>query len=196
MNNFHDILLPSFINNCLVGGPSFQTRIVTAVSGREQRLAVASQAMYQYHIADCQLSRAELEQFSAFFHNCQGAAFGFLLKDWGDYNVSGQTLELDDQQQQFWLYKNYVYGQRVYKRRILKPIVESVKISLDDYLVDFDTSEDGVVLLSKPLARGQVLQISFEFNVPVRFCNDSFSYSLISDGSIKLAPMELKELCF
>jgi len=197
MNKFHEIHLPGFINCYISGGPHFDTNIVETLSGREIRHGNLERAVHKYRLRNCRLSLDELEQFNAFFLNCKGAEFAFRLKDYADYCATRQTLTccLDDEKTIFPLFKKYDYQGKIYLRRIFKPVEESVQVFVDDAKIDHELdAANGTVKIASPLAPSQVLSASFCFDVPARFCCDSFSYQTAKDGSIILEDIEIKEI--
>jgi hypothetical protein len=192
MINFHNIVLPDFIAPYIVGGPNFDTAIMQSISGRETRYVNLNTAFQKYTIKNCKLDLHELEEFNCFFRNCKGSAMGFLLKDYTDYKAKTQALKPTSQNQTiFPLFKHYHFSNKIYSRRILKPIENSVKVMLDqnDIEIDYDC---GLIKLQEPA--DQILYVDFDFYVPVRFEADNFNYSPSKDGSIVLDNIGLKEI--
>jgi uncharacterized protein (TIGR02217 family) len=190
------MVLPDFISPYIVGGPNFDTAIVQTIAGRETRYPNLNTALQKYVIKGCRLSASEMEEFNCFFRNCKGAAHGFLLKDYADYQATNQRL-LPEQQDQtiFPLFKYYQFDSQIYLRRILKPIPGKVQVFIDQVEAETELDYDyGLVKLQQPLTLEQNLSTNFEFYVPVRFCADSFNYSFSKDGSINLEDIELREI--
>ena len=198
MSKFYEIRLPDFINYYITGGPHFDTNIVETISGKEIRQGNLENALYKYSIKNCRLSLEELEQFNAFFLNTKGAEFAFRLKDYSDYTANKQILtnHLDDKKTIFPLFKQYQYQNKTYWRRIFKPVEGSVQVFVDEVEVENELDAiNGTVKIASSLEPNQRLSASFAFDVPARFCCDSFSYGLAKDGSVMLEDIQIKEIC-
>ena len=196
MINFHDMQLPDFIHSYIIGGPTFDTSIIQSLSGRESRYPNFAIAIYKYSIKNCRLSIDELAQLHTFFLNCKGAALGFRIKDYTDYQGINQLLEPEEHGSSIYhLYKHYTCGNRSYKRRITKPIRDTVHIFLNNHQltseVDYVKGTVNIPLVPK---NNDTVSANFEFDVPVRFCTDSLKYSYAKDGSILLEDIEIKEI--
>lgn len=194
--SFHDITLPKFIENFVVGGPEFSISYVTTLSGREIRSLDREAARQKYLINNCRLSQSEFEQFSAFFRARRGKMFAFRFKDNFDYQVSKQIIaEGDGKLQQFQLTKLYKDPIEPYVRVINKPVVGSEEFYINNNKILIEVNyNNGVISLEEPLDKGEIIIGSFSFDVAVRFANDNFEYSYASDGSIELAKIELLEV--
>ena len=79
---------------------------------------------------------------------------------------------------------------------ITKPKINTLKLWLNnEEIIPQDIGSDtGIVQLSKAVPTATSLVASFEFDVPVRFANDSFEYSFNQDGTISLDKAELIEV--
>jgi uncharacterized protein (TIGR02217 family) len=196
MNNFQNIVLPDFLSQYIVGGPRFDTSIIQSISGREARYSNLQYASQKYLIKDCSLSAFELEEFNCFFRNCKGAAFSFCLKDYSDYQVRQQVLQSPvPGQLSFELFKYYKFDEKIYLRRILKPIEGSVKVLLDNQEIQIEIDYNyGLINIQEALHEGQILLVDFDFYVPVRFANDHFNYCIAKDGSLHLEDVQLTEV--
>lgn len=195
MNNFYNMKLPCFIYPYIIGGPTFNTSIIQSISGRESRHPNFASAIWQYTIKNAKLSVDELEQFYQFFLNCKGAAFGFCLKDHADFRAVNQKLEHQEQNSIYQLYKHYHYANYVYKRKIIKPVEGSVKVFINSIPIKAEIDYDSAcITINCILDKNQALTTNFEFDVPVRFCNDELKYSFNKDGSVLLEDIKIKEL--
>ena len=121
----------------------------------------------------------ELRDFHA---NRKGSKQGFRFKDWSDYKATNQHLGTADGQQDQWqLKKTYFAGEYQTHRPITKPVSGTVKIYLDDieavggWSVDYST---GVLSFDTPPPELTEISCAFEFDVPVWFETDEFSYTL------------------
>lgn len=200
MSSFHAIRFPSSISFKAEGGPVFKTEIASLKNGKEKRNILWSQARSEYEIYYKDISKNETNQVIAFFMARNGSAYGFLFKDWNDFEAKGEVIGTgDDSTTDFQLTKEYGDAQNKYKRIIKKPAQDSVSIYVDGalqssgYSVDYD---DGVVSFDNPVPLDEVVTADFEFDIPVRFesdfliaKNDSFSKSTIK--SFKLIELKL-----
>jgi uncharacterized protein (TIGR02217 family) len=196
MNDFQNILLPEFLSPYIIGGPRFDTSILQSISGREVRYPNLSYAIQKYLIKDCYISHDELKEFNCFFRNCKGAAFSFCLKDYLDYQVRQQVLQVDiNDQGVFELFKYYKFDTQIYQRRILKIIQGSLRVYSENQEIPAQINyNNGTITIPQEAYTQQDALIDFDFYVPVRFVKDHFSYKLTKDGSIGLEDIELTEV--
>lgn len=195
---FHEINLPQFIEVFAIGYPQFNNACATTISGAEIRQASRQSAKQHYIIKNCRLSLAQFEQFNSFFRARQGQLFGFRLKDHGDWQARNQVIgQGDDATKEFPLIKLYQDPINPYRRRITKPVSDSVTVQVNGNeaigaVIDY---KQGLVNFEAPPAKGQIITASFAFDVPVRFACDSFEYFYSQiDGAIELANIELREV--
>ncbi len=195
---FHDIQFPSDITYGSSGGPEYSTDIVVLHSGYEQRNLNWSAARARYNVAHGVKSQAQLAALIAFFRARKGRAYGFRFKDWGDYNVAGQSIGTGDGSNKiFQLVKTYTSGGITESRIVAKPVSGTVKIYKSGVLqtsgVVVDTTT-GVVTFTAAPANAAAITADFEFDVPVRFDTDKLSASLDSYGSYSWHDVPLVEV--
>ncbi len=195
--NFHNVNLPQYIEIFAVGASEFTTSCVVSMSGREARSSDSQIARRRYFLKECRLSQAQFDAFNSFFIARSGKRFSFRLKDYFDFMVNKQTIATgDDVEKTFQLQKLYQDDFVPYLRKITKPKTDTLKLWIKNeeifpQEIDLNT---GVVTLPKPVPLDVQLVASFEFDVPVRFANDSFEYSFKKDGTISLDKAELIEV--
>lgn len=193
--NFHDVSLPRFIEIFAIGKPEFTTSCATTLSGREARRSDRESARQKYIIKNCRLSESQFNQFNNFFRARRGRNFAFRFRDYADYKVSNQLIATGKNIQEFSLFKLYEDAVAPYYRIITKPVVGSVKLYIDNNPAEANIDyNNGKVQLATQLAVNQSLTADFKFDVPVRFCEDSFEYNHFADGSIELSKVELIEV--
>lgn len=176
----------------------FNTSIVTAKNGKEQRNCNRNEARMVYDVSSGIKSIADLMEITKLFRLARGKALDFRYKDWLDYHVSQQQIAIGDgETREFQLLK--IYSGSVdsnlirYSRKITKPVRETVKLFLNGemlveeikenltdqsgqyFAVDYET---GVVILASAPAVGTSIEASFEFDVPVRFDSDKLELNL------------------
>lgn len=198
---FDEVRLPEDVEQGAVGGPRFNTTIVSSMSGHEWRNRNWSQARGEWDIGYGISSLEDLQAVVDFFYARHGRHRGFRFKDWGDFTATNQPFQLTDDPVVFQLIKRYGAGQpEPYDRIITKPVSGTLVVIKNaspltlttDYTVDLNT---GLVTLAEALEEGDALSWDGEFDVPVRFDADKLDVSVqtFQAGAIPSIPvMELK----
>jgi len=205
MNIFHEIRFPLDISLKSRGGPERRTRIMTLISGREERNAQWAHSRRRFDAGYGVHSLAALAQVVAFFEERRGMLYGFRFRDPGDYlSCSPGKLPTprdqiigrgDGAQKQFQLIKTYGGELAAYKRVIRKPVAASLRVAVNgEELSNNDASvapETGVVTFSTAPAQSAVITAGFSFDVPVRFDTDylEIDYSAFAAGEIPKIPL-------
>ncbi|WP_282120465.1 DUF2460 domain-containing protein [Ruegeria atlantica] len=193
--NFHEVRFPASLSFGSVGGPERRTDIVTLANGFEERNTPWAHSRRRYDAGLGMRSLDDIEALISFFEARQGQMFGFRWKDWSDFKSGAATAEVDNADQviargdgkttEFQLLKTYNSGGVKYVRPILKPVLGTVKLGLEQ-----DEMREGVDF-EVDLARGRVtftnappqdveVTAGFEFDVPVRFDTDKIQTSVAS----------------
>jgi uncharacterized protein (TIGR02217 family) len=197
---------PDAISYGSAGGPTWNTNIVITDSGAEIRNQRWSYPRHEYDVAFGVKDIGDLEDLLKFFHVVAGQAIGFRYKDHLDYkscdidgtvNSSDCVISSASNSTAVQLYKTYVQGSYTRSRKILKPVVGSVLVSVNgsalttaQFTVD---STLGVVNISAGYSTGVVIKAGFEFDVPVRFNTDTLSVNM-EDYKVGAAQCPLIEL--
>jgi uncharacterized protein (TIGR02217 family) len=195
--DFHDVSLPQYIEIFAVGSSEFTTSCAVSMSGREARSSDNQIARRRYILKNCRLSQAQFDAFNSFFMARAGKRFSFRLKDYFDFTVDKQVIAIGDSvETKFQLHKLYPDNFAPYVRNITKPKINSLRLWVNregifPQGINFNT---GIVQLASALEAGVQLVASFEFDVPVRFVHDNFSYSFNTDGTISLDNAEMIEV--
>ncbi len=193
--NFHEVRFPASLSFGSVGGPERRTDIVTLANGFEERNTPWAHSRRRYDAGLGMRSLDDVETLISFFEARQGQMFGFRWKDWSDFKSGAATAEVDKGDQViargdgettvFQLIKTYSSGGFSYVRPILKPVLGTVTLGLDqdaqregvDFEVDLAT---GRVIFSAPPLEQVEITAGFEFDVPVRFDTDKIQTSVAS----------------
>lgn len=194
--SFHKIRIPNFISPFIICSPSFSTSIVQTNSGREIRSADHAEQISKYMIKDCKLSLQQFEIFNGFFKARQGRKFSFLLHDLADYRVDNQLLEKTSHQTKtgYFLYKLYQDELVPIRKYITHPKDGTLKIFIDGNVIDGGfIFKDNEIQFQIQAPEDQIY-VSFDFDIEVRFNQDSFDYSFADDGSVSLSNIELIEV--
>jgi len=195
--SFHNVNLPKYIEIFAVGSSEFSTSLAVSMSGREIRSSNTQTPRRRYVVKDCRLSLSQFESFNSFFKARAGMRFAFRLRDHFDYKVEKQMIAIGNGANvEFQLQKLYEDLISPYIRPITKPVLGTVKLWKDDMAIEAESinSDTGQGKLSQALLEGEKLYVSFEFDVPVRFVQDSFQYSFNEDGTIAVDNVELIEV--
>ncbi|UWR01508.1 DUF2460 domain-containing protein [Ruegeria conchae] len=193
--NFHEVRFPASLSFGSVGGPERRTDIVTLTNGLEERNTPWAHSRRRYDAGLGMRSLDDIETLISFFEARQGQMFGFRWKDWSDFKSGAATADVDKADQviargdgettEFQLVKIYSSGGFSYVRPILKPVLGTVTLGLDQDAqregVDFDVDlATGRVTFSAPPPEQVEITAGFEFDVPVRFDTDKIQTSVAS----------------
>ncbi|WP_138379148.1 DUF2460 domain-containing protein [Luteithermobacter gelatinilyticus] len=191
MSGFHEVQFPTDIGYGASGGPVFSTQVVEMASGHEQRIQEWAEPRLVFEVGTALRSEDDLAELLAFFRARAGRAYGFRFKDWSDYKSCppGTDVRAQDQvigvgdglETDFYLIKTYQSGAENQVRRIHKPVVGTVRVALDgaEQLTGWTVEETtGLVRFDVPPATGVTITTGFEFDVPVRFAEDSLALTL------------------
>ncbi|WP_170428009.1 DUF2460 domain-containing protein [Ruegeria arenilitoris] len=193
--NFHEVRFPASLSFGSVGGPERRTDIVTLANGFEERNTPWAHSRRRYDAGLGMRSLDDIETLISFFEARQGQMFGFRWKDWSDFKSGAATAEVDNADQtiargdgkttEFQLIKTYSSGGFKYVRPIIKPVLGTVKMGLEqDEMregVDFEVDlAHGRVSFTNAPPRDVEITAGFEFDVPVRFDTDKIQTSVAS----------------
>lgn len=206
---FHDIRFPTSVSFGSHGGPVRKTEIYQLANGFEERNTAWSQSRRRYDAGIGLRSLDDISEIIAFFEARMGPLYGFLWKDWVDFksgapsspvHFSDQEIGVgDDQENLFPLVKTYQSGRHAFARRITKPIHNTVQLGISGDQITLGLHyeierEGGLIRLYEPLPEGAVLTAGFEFDVPVRFENDSLDISIAGFEAGEIPSIPIIEL--
>lgn len=202
---FLDERFPEDISDGAQGGPRYNTTRTESLNGKVKKNINWEYPLHAYDIAFGVRTFDDLHRVLNFFHVAEGSAHSFRFKDWFDYKscLPHETPTKSDQviangdgtTKQFFLIKNYAVGVQVKKRRISKPIINTLQIAFDGLDVDpsgYSVDEFGrVEFLSAP-GPGVVITAGYEFDVPVYFEEDDLPTNLdgYDNGSVSVVLTE------
>lgn len=204
--SFHEVRLPARLAFGSTGGVERRTEIVTLASGFERRSTPWAEGRRRYLIGANLRSLADMAALTAFFEARRGRLYGFRFRDFVDFRscAPGDTPSASDQplgegdgaRTSFQLVKLYGDGAEGLKRRIVKPVAETVRVAVDGvetaaFSIDATT---GVVTLETAPAAGVPVSAGFEFDVPVRFDADRIEATLESFEAGRMAAVPLIEI--
>ena len=163
------------------GGPQYSTSVVGTLDDTETRNQNWARPLARYDVGLVNRDRATTESLFAFFRTvAQGKTNGFRFRDPLPGEAEGVQEVIgvgDGTTQTFQLVKQYASGDDYHEARVItKPVPGTVQVWLQAVLLDPSTyavdHTRGLVMLPAPVAPGQVLQASYQFDVPVRFDTD------------------------
>lgn len=169
----------------------FNTTIIKAKNGYEQRNINWNSNKMKFNIINGIKTKTELDELITFFKNVKGAGYGFRFKDFTDYQAENQYIGVGNgETKEFQLIKAYrVSDNIVYYRKITKPVISTVRVFINDieskdFNIDLTT---GLITLNTTPEIDSTIKASFEFDVPVRFENDIMEITMnsINSGNIK-----------
>lgn len=190
MSDFIDALLDLGFDYGAVGGPdAFGTQIVM-VGSTEIASQMRSLPIGEWQVGSRNISTATKDYLLRFWHSVRGQAHTFRYKDWNDYRVSNEPLELDGSAATQ-LIKTYGGFGNDFVSDITLPVVFTIVLEANfgaGWIVlseDYDYSiapHTGVVTwLSAPPDpdAGDLARWSGQFHKRVRFGADRFSLQFL-----------------
>lgn len=169
----------------------FNTTIIKAKNGYEQRNINWNSNKMKFNIINGIKTKTELDELITFFRNVKGAGYGFRFKDFTDYQAENQYIGAGNgETKEFQLIKAYrVSDNIIYYRKITKPIISTVRVFINDieskdFNIDLTT---GLITLNTVPEVNTSIKANFEFDVPVRFENDIMEITMnsINSGNVK-----------
>lgn len=191
MQNFHNVSFPDFLARAASASVSFITQICESASGSETRKIERDIPLRKYSIKNVICTSEEYENFISFFQSRRGAGYAFRFKDYFDYKVSYQQISIKDK---FIPVKYYEDKEKGNIRSNIFVITESLKLKHNGKNIDFKYEKETGFVLQKSLKEESIVEISFEFDVMVRFNQDEVKYHLDSNGCFVIDDIELIEV--
>jgi uncharacterized protein (TIGR02217 family) len=188
MQSFDDVLFPLALGRDASVTPEFSTNVTITASGFERRNSLWSDARLRFDVGPGVRSDAELGELIAFFRARRGQARGFRLRDPSDFSSNGMTGVPTPMDQllgtgdgamaRFELVKHYGDEADAQRRRITRPRVETLRVSVNGIETgDFSIDLLGTVVFAVAPAAGATVRAGFLFDVPVRFAEDRLDIS-------------------
>ncbi len=206
--SFHEVRLPARLAFGSTGGVERRTEIVTLGSGFERRSTPWAHGRRRYLIGANLRSLDDMADLTGFFEARRGRLYGFRFRDFADCKSCApgaavgpldQALgEGDGARTVFQLVKRYGEGEDALERRIAKPVVGTVRLTVggeelaaEGFAVDAAT---GAVTLEAAPGAGVAVTAGFEFDNPVRFDADRIEVTLESFDAGRMAAVPLIEV--
>ena len=210
IESFQDVLFPAKIGYSAKKSIIRNVEIQDFISGKEQRNARKYHSKRRFEIAVAAKSDAELALLADFYEARKGPLIGFRWHDKLDHkscilnadpNAIDQNIgTYDGQNAVFQLPKKYgdnVDDDQNYIRNISKPKLATTLIAMNavvltpaDYIVDLLTGKV-TILPAAGLAQGDVISAGFEFDVAVRFEQQSLDIDHSAHNQSEIAKISL-----
>ena len=162
------------------GGPEFNTLIKALRSGRERRRPLWGQARHRYLLPFQNITDSTyLSDLKAAYLAAHGCAHSFRVKDYSDFQSSGQAFAVGDGvRDTFELGIQHVFGNASYMRRVMWPVPGAVfRVGGVAAPATFDYAT-GLLTFDAAPASGAPISWVGEFRVIVRFASDAFPMSI------------------
>ena len=181
-----------------MGGPEFNTRIVTMKNGHERRNANWAQMRHHYTLPFQNITDDDyLGDLKAVFLAMLGQTHSFLAKDHSDFEAVSEALGTSPAgSTPVQLKKTYTFGSATYVRSILKPKAGTVTVYQNGVAkAGTYSTTTGLFTPTTAWTAAATLTWDGEFFVPVRFASDLLQMTIDSkrggvnyamNGSIEL----------
>lgn len=196
MAAFDDVRLPEDIEKGSEGGPQFFTSIVRLTSGGEARNQNWVNARCVFDIS-YGVNEDTTSIVVAFFYARRGRLRGFRFKDWSDFEAESQTPigVVDGTNKDFQLAKAYDDGLVTYIRPITRPVADTLNVFVNGLpTTAYTLGAHGVVSFTNAPSAGSTVRCTFEFDVPVRFDNDTLSLSMETARAAAVSSINVVEI--
>jgi uncharacterized protein (TIGR02217 family) len=187
------------------GGPVYSTSKAYTTSGARIANKNWSMPLHRYDVQHCIKTSSDFEAIRNFFYVVAGAFDGFRFKDWNDHKASIDETTLVNISTNTWqMFKQYPLGNRVFNRRIQKPVsgvrVYRKRATVISDITATDASVElttGVVTISNNQSDDEYFWAG-EFDVPVAFVSDEFMHTIENHNTeeflIASGPILLEEI--
>lgn len=171
-----NVRLPIDVERGVKGGPMFNTTINVADGGAVAANQNWSYPLYVGNISYGIQTKENLHEVLDFFWARRGRLYGFLFRDWADYEMVNEPLGTGDGViQNFQCIRKYNDTIRPFTRPLKYPIESTMTVYKDGVAVSASTwsllSTGEVRFNTAPLV-GEVITATGEFNIACRFTQD------------------------
>lgn len=176
----HEVRLPTDVERGAEFAPMFNTSIVELDGGAEQANINWTYPRFSGDISYGIQSITLLNTAIAFFYARRGRAYGFRFKDWADFTITDGTIGTGDgATAAFQIVKVYSDSVLPFSRKITRPITAGLVVKVDGVTKTLTThytvsATTGIVTftMGNIPTLAQVITVTCEFDVPVRFDTD------------------------
>lgn len=170
------------------GGPEFRTTIHISHTGVENRVQSWETAKHRYNVSYGIRDTEDMDTVRKFFYTHRGRLIGFRFKDWADYTLTDEPIGTGDGVlRTFQTIKTYELTEpdNAYVRTIVKLVPSTVVVKVDDVVIPQGATVNtvsvnhntGLITFGTSVipGSGDVITITGEFDVPVRFDTDTMA---------------------
>jgi len=195
-----NVRLPIDVERGAKGGPMFSTTVNVADGGAVAANQNWSYPLYMGNISYGIQTKESLHEVLDFFWARRGRLYGFLFRDWSDYEMVNEPLGTGDGViQNFQCIRKYNDTIRPFTRPLKYPIESTMTVYKNGVAVSASTwslLSTGEVRFNTAPALGEVITASGEFNIACRFTQDmlEIQMDLWNVGGIpSIGIMEVRE---
>ncbi len=187
---------PEDISWGAVSTPTFNTEIVSVVSGAEKRNRLWSTPQYKFNCSHAVKTEEQMEALIDFFYEVGGRAGAFRFKNWAEFELTEARSDITrPEPDTLFVYKKYL----TYRKRITKIVDGTFKLYADgqQVLSGFDVNIDtGVITLQFPAnyPSGTVFTCECQFDFWVRFNTDAMATVMDNVDTYSWVNIELVEI--
>lgn len=204
--------LPPEVETGMRGGPTFYNVIQEAISGQEQRIRVWAKCRGRwdvgYSILDVGATSGTYLAVLALFRAHFGSLRPFPFKDWGDYQLTNETIGTGTGARTQWqAIKTYDPGSilgvstvHTYVRDIYllrTGLVVKVNGITKTLSSDYTISATGLITFASAPTNGHAITLTGEFDVPVRFDigqGEPIPISINESNIAQIEPFAIREV--
>lgn len=186
--------LTSRVERGFKGGPMWNTLITAMANGSEARNAEWSVPHMKYEADYTLLDPTQQNEVRNAFLAARGQKDSFRFKDWTDFICNDEPLGTGDGTTTArQLRKFYTFGSATLTRDILLPIAATLVVKANGAPITVTANETtGMLTPSSAWPSGQVLTVTCQFDVRVRFAQDYYPFTL-PDRKIAQVSIDLVE---
>lgn len=188
---FIDIKFPDSVSYTSIGGPQFSTKITSLRTGGEIRSPQWETSKSKYVINQVFKTKEQIDEIVAIFYIVKGKAYSFRFKDWMDFSATKQKISKvvtsTETENILQIEKSYEFNNNTISRKITKIVPNSEIVYYQDNILNKDTyiidNTNGTLTIENSIDI-ELLCISFEFDVEVRFDIDNLHISFSKDMAL------------
>lgn len=190
--------LPVEIEQGAQGGPMFKTSIIELSSGHEQRNEEWSNTRAEWNVSIGIERKTDFMAVIAHFMARRGQSITWPFKDWSDYQAVEVLIGIGDgAEDTFQLLQEYLDTAVTYTRKITRPIITTLVISVDGTpLSDSDWTDLtlGRIQLDTAPAAAKEVTATFEFDNPVRYATDHLQLAVVWEQAASIPAIMIREV--
>ena len=174
------------------GGPAYKTAVVDLENGFDDRDSEWAYPKHEYSASFSNIREEDRDYVIAVFHACRGRRHSFLFKDWNDYSVENEPIDVEPgTSNTIQLYKTYEFGEAYTIRPIQAIRIATIYNEAGTPIAGTLNLQTGEFTPNDPWGTGQYSWTG-EFYVWVRF-DDDYNPMTINSWRTHSASVKLVE---